>query len=283
MTTADSAREQLEHWNGPGAQRWVSQQERLDRVLEPLGLLALQHAAPQPGERAIDVGCGCGASTLELAERVGVSGAVLGVDISAPMLARASERAEARALSWAAFVESDATSYAFGGDADLVFSRFGVMFFADPAAAFANLQRALRPGGRLCALAWRRFDENAWGRIPFEAAISVLGPQPPPPPAGSPGPFSLADEPRVRALLAGAGFSAVELQPVDRALVISNSGLDEAVAFSMEAGPAARVLLNVDAETSARVSAAMRRALEPYASGKQVALGAAAWIIRALA
>src|SRR5262245_10542724 len=130
MSQENWAREQLEHWNGPGAKRWVDQQERLDRVLGPLGGFAVERAAPAPGERVIDVGCGCGASTLELAERVGPSGSALGVDISGPMLARASERA--RALPWAQFVEADASSHSFRGDADLLFSRFGVMFFADP-------------------------------------------------------------------------------------------------------------------------------------------------------
>jgi len=278
---SDAAREQLEHWNGPAGRRWVNEQERLDRVLAPLGALAIDSAAPLAGERAVDVGCGCGASTLELAKRVGSGGAVLGVDISAPMLARARERARTQALSWASFAESDATSHAFGGDADLVFSRFGTMFFADPAAAFANLRRALRAGGRLCLLTWRRFEENEWGRVPLEAALSVLGPQPPAPPPNSPGPYSLAAEPRVRELLAAAGFTDVVLQPVDRALEVSTTGIDEAVAFSLQAGPAARVMLNADADTVARVSAAVRKALEPYARGEHVRLGAAAWLISA--
>ncbi|HMJ11651.1 MAG TPA: methyltransferase domain-containing protein, partial [Polyangiaceae bacterium] len=143
---SDAARQQqLEHWNGPGGRRWVNEQERLDRVLAPLGELAIDQAAPRAGERVVDVGCGCGASTLALGERVGDGGAVLGVDISAPMLARARERAAAQGLRWVSFTEGDATTHPFGGDAHLVFSRFGSMFFADPVAAFANLRRALRP------------------------------------------------------------------------------------------------------------------------------------------
>jgi SAM-dependent methyltransferase len=279
----DHAREQLEHWNGPGGQRWVSEQERLDRVLAPLGALAIESAAPRAGERVIDVGCGCGASTLELGARVGAGGSVLGVDISAPMLARARERVRAQGLASVSFAEGDATSYAFGGDADLVFSRFGSMFFADAPAAFANLRRALRPGGRLRLMTWRRFEENAWGRVPLEAALTVLGPQPPPPPPGSPGPFSLASEPHVRELLTGAGFTQVALEAVDRALEISPRGLDEAVSFSLHAGPAARVLLGADPDTVARVAVAVRNALEPYVQGERVLLGGATWIVSGVA
>jgi SAM-dependent methyltransferase len=279
----DRAREQHEHWNGPGGQRWVNEQERLDRVLAPLGTLAIESAAPRAGERVIDIGCGCGASTLELGTCVGSGGSVLGVDISAPMLARARERARAQRLDWVSFAEGDATTYAFGGDADLVFSRFGSMFFPDPPAAFANLRRALRPGGRLRLITWRRFEENAWGRVPLEAALTVLGPQPPPPPPGSPGPFGLSSEPYVRELLSGAGFAQVSLEAVDRTLEVSSRGLEEAVSFSLHAGPAARVLLGADPDTIARVTAAVRKALEPYLQGERVQLGAAAWIVSGVA
>jgi SAM-dependent methyltransferase len=278
MSEQDFAREQLEHWNGPGGNRWVTQQERLDRVLAPLGALAVERAAPQAAERVLDVGCGCGASTLELGRRVGSSGAVLGVDISAPMLARARERAAA--MRWVSFAESDAGSHAFAPDHDLVFSRFGSMFFARPEAAFANLRRALRPGGRLCLIVWRTFEENEWGRVPMEAAISVVGPQQPPPP-GAPGPFSLASPERVQQLLAGAGFQHVQLERDDRTLEVSTTGLDEAVEFSLQAGPAARLLIGADPTTLARVTEAVRKALAPRLQNERVALGAATWVVTA--
>lgn len=279
MDEHELAREQREHWNGPGGARWVNEQARLDRVLAPLGALGIERAAPRAGERVIDVGCGCGATALELGQRVGAGGAVLGVDISAPMLARARERAAE--MPWVRFVEADATEYPFGSDADLVFSRFGSMFFPQPELAFANLRRALAPGGRLCLLVWRRFEDNEWGRVPMQAALTVLGPQPPPPPPGSPGPFSLADADRVRALLQGAGFHDVAIEPDDRTLEVSNSGLDEAVSFSLQAGPAARVLLGADPDTIARVGDVVRKALEPHARGQRVALGSAVWVVTA--
>src|SRR5687768_17225277 len=144
---------QIEFWNGPAAERWVNEQARLDRALASIDMLALERAAPAPGERVIDLGCGCGASTLRLAERVGPTGNVLGVDISKPMLGRARDRA--RTMPWVGFQEADAAEHPFAGDGDLVYSRFGSMFFVDPVAAFSNVRKALRSGGRLCIVCWR--------------------------------------------------------------------------------------------------------------------------------
>src|SRR5205085_7165358 len=141
-------RAQIEYWNGPAAARWVNEQERLDRVLAPIDELGVTRAAPMRGERVIEIGCGCGASTLRLAERVGQSGSVLGADVSKSVLERARERT--RSIDWVDFLEADAAQCTFAGDADLLYSRFGVMFFAEPEAAFANLRRALRRTGRLC-------------------------------------------------------------------------------------------------------------------------------------
>src|SRR5882672_7172935 len=129
--------DQIEYWNSGQAQKWVAQQERLDAMIEPLGALAIERAELSAGERAIDVGCGCGATTLAIARRVGVRGRVLGIDISAPMLARARERARAEGVAQAEFANADAQTHAFERGAwDAVCSRFGVMFFADPTRAF---------------------------------------------------------------------------------------------------------------------------------------------------
>jgi SAM-dependent methyltransferase len=277
---SDFNREQLEHWNGPGGQRWVSEQDRLDRVLAPLSAAVLAAAAPQPGERVIDVGCGCGASTIELAERVGASGHVLGVDISAPMLARARQRLQTR--SWVQLEQADAASYGFAGNANLLFSRFGVMFFGEPELAFANLRRALAPGGRLCVVCWRTFDENPWLALPARAAESVLGASSPPP-AGAPGPFSLASSKHTRALLERAGFSSVALSPLDLTLELSTTGLDDAVAFVEQTGPLSRMLLQIadDQDKVARVMAAVRAMLAAHMTGQRLALTSAAWILSA--
>src|SRR5450432_999963 len=145
---------QVAYWNDTAGPTWVAMQDVMDVQLGELGLKAIAALGVRPGERVIDVGCGCGGTTIELARRVGETGRVLGADISAPMLAVAKGRAAAQALNWASFEQADAQTYLFE-PADAVFSRFGVMFFADPVAAFANLRLALAPAGRLAFVCWR--------------------------------------------------------------------------------------------------------------------------------
>lgn len=279
MTTSNQAN--IDHWNAPYTRRWVTEQERLDFVLDQLDAFGLARAAVRAGERVIDVGCGCGSSTLRLAERVGPSGSVLGVDVSQMMLERARERA--RALPNVAFVEADVTTHAFAGDAHLIYSRLGVMFFADPEAAFTNLRRALRPGGRLCVVCWRDHESNPWHLVPLRAAAHLVE-LPPPPPPGAPGPFSFADPDRVTHILRSAGFSDIALEAHDLSLRVTNAGLDDAADFSVVAGPLARVLHeNGDAQTAVQVRAAVRAALAKYVHGPTVALGAGIWVVTARA
>jgi SAM-dependent methyltransferase len=266
---------QIDFWNGPAAQRWVSEQERLDRALGPIDEIGQQRAEARPGERVVDLGCGCGASTLRLAERVGPTGKVLGVDISAPMLARARERAEG--MPWVEFHEGDAAAHRFAGDADLVYSRFGSMFFGDPRAAFTNLRRALRPGGRLCIVCWRSIDDNPWYLVPLRAAETLLAPLPPAEP-GAPGPFSFADEARLRGVLAGAGFGEVALERRDLPVTLSSTGMAEAVEYAVRAGPVSRMLLEAGADAAARVRAAIAAALAPHLRGERVELAASVWM-----
>jgi SAM-dependent methyltransferase len=271
---------QVEFWNGPAANRWVSEQARLDRALVPIDLLALDRAAPAEGERVIDLGCGCGASTLRLAERVGPTGKVLGVDISQPMLARARERA--RSMPWIELALADAAEHRFAGDADLVYSRFGSMFFADPVAAFANVRKSLRSDGRLCIVCWRSATDNPWYLIPVVAAETVVPPLPPSEP-GAPGPFAFAAEGRLSQILEQAGFSKVESERVDTPLCVSTTGVGEAVEFALHAGPVARMLLGANEDTVLRTRAALERALEPHVRDERVALPASVWIARARA
>jgi SAM-dependent methyltransferase len=271
---------QIEFWNGPAANRWVSEQARLDRALVPIDLLALDRAAPAEGERVIDLGCGCGASTLRLAERVGPTGKVLGVDISQPMLARARERA--RSMPWIELALADAAEHRFAGDADLVYSRFGSMFFADPVAAFANVRKSLRSDGRLCIVCWRSANDNPWYLIPVVAAETVVPPLPPSEP-GAPGPFAFAAEGRLSQILEQAGFSKIESERVDTPLCVSTTGVGEAVEFALHAGPVARMLLGANEDTVLRTRAALERALEPHVRDERVALPASVWIARARA
>src|SRR6185503_20850430 len=176
----------------------------------------LQRLAPQPGERIVDIGCGGGDTTLALAERVQGHGFVLGVDVSRPLLQRATARAANTPEYPVRFVEADAAGYAFErGSFDALFSRFGVMFFADPAAAFANLRRALKPGGRMAFVCWRSEGENPIMTVPLTAAKKRIPVPPPPADPTAPGPFALADRARLERILQTAGFASIAITPHD--------------------------------------------------------------------
>jgi SAM-dependent methyltransferase len=278
MTESPNAA-QVEFWNGPGGARWVREQEELDRSLAPFAEALFARAALEGGERVVDVGCGCGVTSLAASALVGPAGAVLGVDVSAPMLARAMERAAG--LTNVSFALSDATTYGFAGPFDAVISRFGVMFFANPVAAFANLRGALRPGGRFAFIAWRSVAENPWVRIPAEAASAHV-PSPPRPGPDDPGPFSFGARPRGERILAEAGFSNVEIAPFDADVVLSGSGLEQAVVFAMTTGPTARMLVDVTDDVRKRVRGALLEALRPHVSAGRVALQGATWLVSAV-
>ncbi len=270
-TETQANREQIEFWNGDAGQVWARHQLLLDGTLDPLAAAAIEAAAVQPGERVIDVGCGCGSSALALAA---AGGQVTGVDISAPMLDLARQRSSG---GNPAFVQADAATHAFNGDADLVFSRFGVMFFSDPAAAFANLRAALKPGGRLCFLCWRKPADNPWLSLPMRAAMDLLPEQPPADPL-APGPFAFADPERLRGILTQAGFADVDIAAHDPQW---RSSADDARLFYAEVGPMARLLADVDADTAARVQAAIDAVLEQHRQGSEVVLGAGCWLVTA--
>jgi SAM-dependent methyltransferase len=272
--------DQAAYWSGATGQRWVDRQETLDTVLGPIQDVLLERAAPEPGERVIDIGCGCGASAIALAKRVGGTGKVLGVDISAPMLQRARERAPAGLPL--GLVNADATVHAFEpGAADLLVSRFGVMFFADPVRSFRNLRSALRPGGRLAFACWRSLAANQWMSLPLQAASQHVTPPAPPAPE-EPGPFAFAREERVHRILGEAGFSAIGMESVDLSLDLAcGQGLDAAVKGAFDAGPARRAVDGQPPEVLAKVEEAIRAALAPLQKGQSVLLGAGVWIATA--
>lgn len=272
--------EQIKFWNEESAQRWVESQAALDAQLETLGRRAMDSAALQSGERVLDVGCGCGTTTLELAGRVGRTGAAIGVDISAPMLAQA--RRAAAGASNVRFINADAQTHRFDSDsAEVIFSRFGVMFFADPGAAFANLRTALTARGRLAFACWRSLPENPWMAVPMMAAMQHVAPPPPPAP-DAPGPLAFADADRVRAILTGAGFADVRLDAFDETLTVGGStDLDRAVRFLLDLGPTARLLREADPAVLPAVTAAIRDALQPYHGPEGVRMTGAVWIVTA--
>lgn len=274
--------DQTEFWNEHG-NTWVVWQERLDRQIAPYGRLALDALAPKPGEAILDVGCGCGDTLLALAERVGAEGRVVGLDVSAPMLARARERVAEAGASQVTILEGDAAKASLEPESfDAMFSRFGVMFFDEPAQAFSNFHTALRPGGRLAFVCWRGPQDNPWITVPM-AAVATLLEFPPPPPPGSPGMLSLADQARVRGILTEAGFTNIALRSEDLAMVPGGGSLDGAVEMFMEIGPVAAALRTSEADsaTRQRVEDAVRQAFATQGGGEQVELGSGCWLVTA--
>ena len=214
---ADNA-EQIAEWNGPVGQRWVAMQREIDRIVAPFGDAALKVAAPQPGERVIDIGCGCGDTSIEIARMVGAAGAVVGVDVSQPMLDVARSRGAVANCAHLSFREGDASEAELPANTDLLFSRFGMMFFGQPSQAFSHLRKSLRPGGRCVFVCWRAPRDNAWAMTPLSAARTAMGVTPTPADPDAPGPFAFADEERLRTILSGAGFGNIGVQRFDAAL-----------------------------------------------------------------
>ena len=273
--------EQIDYWNAQAGPKWLAFAEFVDDQLAPLGLAAMDSARVAPGERVLDVGCGCGQTSLQLAERVGTIGTVTGIDLSTPMLGRARERAAAAGLRNVAFENADAQTRAFSARSfDLMFSRFGVMFFVEPTEAFANLRGALREGGRLTFVCWRSLLKNEWLRVPLLAAATQVE-LPAPPAEDAPGPFSFARRERVEGILSGAGFRDLSIEPLDGELTVGGGApLDHAVDFMTQMGPAGRVLGEAPPDVRARAAEALREAIEPFAGPKGIRMTYAAWIVR---
>jgi len=271
---------QAEYWNGAAGQRWRDRQDHQDELLKPVSDRLIIAAEPKPGEKVIDVGCGCGATTIDFARRVAPGGQVLGLDISEPMLARARERTPPNPP--ARFVAADATVHDMApGSADLVVSRFGVMFFADPALSFANLRRGLRPDGRLVFACWREARQNPWMIVPLREAAKHAPPLPEMGPE-DPGPFAFADEARVRRILNKAGYADIVVTPHDLDLDIAiGRGLDAAVEGALAIGPTSRMLDGQSEAVRAAAAADIRAALAARMVGDSVPLGAAIWIVTA--
>ncbi|GAB0114839.1 class I SAM-dependent methyltransferase [Acidisoma sp. C75] len=269
--------DQIAFWNEAGGDAWAAMQEQMDRQLAPLGDAMIAALAPRPGEAILDIGCGCGATSLSLAQAVGPAGRVLGADISQPMLDVARRRAAALSAP-PSFQLADAQTADFGeARFDALSSRFGVMFFEAPEIAFANLRRTLKPGGRLAFVCWRKPAENPWLTTPLDAARPLLPPLPEPDPL-APGPFAFADPERVRRILSAAGFAEIDIAPHDTA--IGSGSLDETLLLSTRIGPLARALRDHPSYRE-QVLGVVRAALAPYVTEAGVLMPAAVWLVRA--
>jgi len=267
-----------EYWNGRPSDVWVKEAERFDSMLAPFGRRLLTAAALRPGERVLDVGCGNGAVSVEAACTVGGNGHVTGLDLSAPMLEVAKRRAEERQVE-VAFVRDDAQTASFDQPFDVVLSRFGVMFFDDPTAAFTNLAKATRPGGRLCFVCWQEMFANEWIAVPAMAMVAHVGiPELPEP--GSPGPFALADAERTKDLLGTAGWSEIT---VEEHLDLMCMGRDpeDVVAFMLSDEMGRRLVVDKDAEAVKAGTEATLTALGPYTTPDGVLLKGACWLVTA--
>src|SRR5882762_198421 len=270
--------DQIAFWNGLAGQHWTDRQQAQDTILGPVSDVLIDRAKARAGERIVDVGCGCGATTIALAQKVGSTGHVFGIDISAPMLGRARQIAPAGLP--VDFVLADATVYPFEpASFDLLVSRFGVMFFAEPALSFANMRRALRPSGRLAFACWREPRDNPWLMTPLQAAYRHV-PKLPQQGPDDPGPFSFASEQRVAGILSEAGFTGIEMERCDLSLDIAiGRGLEAAVETAVEMGPAARALEGQPPDVIAAATHSIREVLSPFASGQEVPLAASMWIV----
>ena len=274
--------DQIAYWNGPGGKRWSDRQAMQDILLVPVSQILIDRAQPKAGERVLDVGCGCGATTIALAERVAPSGFVLGIDVSEPMLSRGRELAP-KSLPLA-FVLADATVYPFDPkDFDLLVSRFGVMFFAEPSVSFANLRRAMRPDARVTFVCWRDPRENPWMTMPLKAVyehvpkLPQLGPE-------DPSPFAFASEERVRRILGEAGYRDIALERCDLSIDIANGrGLEGALDTAMHVGPANRALEGHPPDVRVAATNSVRELLAPLVRGPSLPLLASIWVVTARA
>lgn len=286
-----SNQDQIAFWNGPTAETWAREQARLDRAFAPLTAALVAAAAVPTGASVLDVGCGAGDLSLLLARQVGRAGRVIGLDVSQPMLERARHRGrdlaaaepDAAPITWR---EADAATAVVPGGHDVLVSRFGIMFFDEPEAAFRHLRTALKPAGRLVAMCWQEAARNPWNAVPVAAMAARFGPFAPVPPF-APGPFALGDRERTLSILSAAGFAEVSAEPVEATLLIgvgepTRPALDDAVDYTLTIGPAARLVREGVVPRDAAEDL-LREALAPYVDGDRCELPAACWILRARA
>ena len=270
--------DQLAFWNGQGGLTWVARAKHTDTVLSPVSEALLAFAAPRPGEQVLDIGCGGGAVTLEVARAIGPTGRIVALDISAPMLAEGKARAAAAGIVNIEWREADAATAKLDRF-DLLISAFGTMFFGDPVAAFTHMRRAANPGARMAFVTWRPLAENPWMQVPMNAVLPHVPPRPKPVP-NAPGMFAFADPQRVSEILTAAGWAAPRFEKLDLDLdIAAGSGLEAAVAQSTQIGAVNSWLRGQPAEVAGAAIASVRKALANYVDGASVRLRGAMWLV----
>jgi SAM-dependent methyltransferase len=275
-TTAEHAAEQAAYWNGPGGQGWLATYARIERSLAGFTDVLFAAAEAKPGEQVVDIGCGTGGTTAQLARAVAPGGHVTGLDISEVLVAAARERG----VDNATFVVGDAATHPFKkAHYDLVFSRFGVMFFAEPVIAFANFRGALKPGGRMVFICWRAPQDNPWATVSLRAAQPFLPPQPRPGPE-DPGQFAFGDRARVERILKEAGFMQFAIEPVERPVFLGAT-IAEIVASAGRFGPLARAFAGAEPAAIDKAKAAIGDVLKPHLGPEGVVLPGACWLVTA--
>lgn len=273
---------QREYWSGKVGGEWANHAERIDVMLGPVTETLLDAAALQAGDRAIDIGCGSGATTLEIARRVGPSGAVTGVDLSPQLLAVARERAQQAKLN-AEFVEADASAVTFASPFDVALSRFGVMFFDAPTQAFTHIRSTVRPGGRLAFVCWRPMADNPWATIPISAIEGMLKEPLPRPDPDAPGPYAFANPDKVERILRDSGWSDIALERWDGDISIGGGGALEDIAdFVLRIGPCARAIADQKLSTTEAQQRLVDR-LMPLYKNNALMIPGACWIVTARA
>lgn len=265
---------QIELWDGQVGRKWADLAGRLEAMLGAATAVLVAQAGNVAGLRLLDIGCGAGATCARWLE---AGAEVTGVDVSTDMLAVAAARTGSRAR----LLQADASEWREARPFDLVVSQFGVMFFADPLAAFANMAANLKPGGRLLFCCWRPVTENGWVTVPM-GAIRDLLPDAPPLVPHAPGPFALADRDRLAGILERAGFCDVRISPHDIPVVMSETGgVGDALGLALQIGPAAAALAEAGEEVRPVAKERLRAALARHETGGRVALGGAIWLVEA--
>lgn len=272
----------MSDWAGSEGEHWAANADRYTRVLANFGALLVDAAGFAPGQRVLEIGCGNGDTAIAAGRAVGADGSVLGVDLSEDMLAVARARAAAAGLTNTTFVAADATTFAPDpADFDLAVSRFGVMFFDDPEAAFANIRTLLAPGGRLVFACWQSLFVNDWLFVPAAAVADVL-PLPEPGDPHAPGPFAFADADRVLGILTAAGFQDPSLEPIAAKVWVGDTP-EDAAAYLRTTGMGRAIFAEAAPELIDEALARAAAAVAPHAGPGGIELDGAAWLVTATA